>query len=366
VTKVVFLSEIPTPYRIPFYERLARREELDVTVLYCAQTEPDRPWKITHCAGAFPHEFLPGIALPIRTRRNTFVYEINPTIVSRLRSIRPDVVVIGGYSVFAEQAAIAYATAVGLPWVIHSESHLLDQRSPVRRATKALVLGAVLRRASGALAVGTMASRYLEHYGIPRELIRTVPNTIDVSSYAEAARAARENASRIRKQRSLPDRFHLFVGRLVADKGLEDLLEARTGRNLPPLVVAGEGPLRSLVADARDVLPLGFQNADRLIELYALADVTVVPSRYEPWGVVVNEALACGSPVIATDAVGATVDLIRSEDDGLVVTTRDVSAIGQALERTLAPHEPGTGAVAGWTYAFGVEQFTSLISALDV
>jgi glycosyltransferase involved in cell wall biosynthesis len=364
MTRIVFLSEIPTPYRVPFFERLAARADLDVTVLYCARSEPDRPWQFGERVGDFSHEFLPGTALPIRTRRNTFVYEINPTIVSRLRALQPDLLIIGGYAVFAEQAAILYATAAGLPWLIHSESHLLRRRATGVRTAKNLIVGAALRRAAGGLAVGTAAAQYLAHYGIPPSLIRIVPNTIDVSGYADAARAARADAEDVRAKRSLPDRFHLFVGRLVADKGIEDLIAARASRDLPPLVVAGEGPLRGVLERETDTIVLGFQDSGRLIELYALAETTVVPSRVEPWGVVVNEALACGSPVVTTDAVGAAIDLIRNSQDGLIVPAGDALALGAALERRLDPHEPGTGPIGRWTYDLAVEQFTDLVRAL--
>jgi glycosyltransferase involved in cell wall biosynthesis len=361
MTRVVFLSEIPTPYRIPFYERLAERADLEITVLFCARSEPDRPWELEEGVGAFPHEFLPGMAVPVRTRRNTFVYEVNPTIVSRLRTLQPDLLVVGGYGVFAEQMAIAYATVFRVPWVLHSESHLARRRSTALRVMKHLVLGAILRRSSGGLAVGTAAARYLVHYGIPSSRIRIVPNTIDVRRYADAARTVRRNEKRVRAEQSLPDRYQLFVGRLVSDKGIEDLLAARAGRDLPPLLVAGEGPLHDVVKRAANTQLLGFQSTERLIELYALAELTVVPSRVEPWGVVVNEALACGSPVVVSDAVGAAEDLVRDGDDGLIIPAGDVAALGGALARNLPAHEPGTGPVERWDYDFAVEQFLELV-----
>ena len=178
---------------------------------------------------------------------------------------------------------------------------------------KRTVLPQILGRAAGGLAAGTAAAEYLAAHGIPHERIRIFPNTIDVDAYRAAAETTRSQATGVRERLGLPERYVLFAGRLVEAKGLPDLLAAldRLGPGAPPLVVAGAGPLEPLLRDRAGVYPLGFRRPDELIELYALADRCAVPARDEPWGVWVNEALACGCPVIATDVVGAAADLVR-------------------------------------------------------
>ena len=156
----------------------------------------------------------------------------------------------------------------------------------------------------------------------------------------------------------------LFAGRLVEAKGVPDLLAARErlGAAALPLVVAGTGPLEPLLRDRTGVHALGFRNRDELVELYALADRTVVPSRDEPWGVVVNEALACGSPVVVSDAVGAARDLVRDGVDGRIVPAGDVGALAAALVEPRPEGDVSRGPIAGWTYAFGVEQFLEAVA----
>ena len=207
--------------------------------------------------------------------------------------------------------------------------------------------------------MGSAAARYLTAYGIPPERIRIVPNTIDVAGFGERAAAARTYSARIRRERGLPERYVLFAGRLVEVKGIEELIDARRllGDSAPELVVAGEGPLASELGDEPGVHLLGFQDEERLIELYALADATVVPSRVEPWGVVVNEALACGCPVIASAAVGAAEDLVVDGENGWIVSARDAGALAAALAAGLPSRDPARGRIESWTNEFGEQQF---------
>jgi glycosyltransferase involved in cell wall biosynthesis len=267
--------------------------------------------------------------------------------------------VIGGYAVFAEQVAIAYARATREPYMLHVESHLGKPRRDAVARVKAAVLPQVIGAAAAGLAVGSAARRYLEAYGLARDRVRILPNTIDVAEYGRAAEAARQRSTDIRRELRLPDRYILFVGRLVEAKGLPELLAAHAslGPDRPQLLVAGEGPLRDTVEAAHGVTLLGFQSTPRLIELYALADRLVVPSRDEPWGVVVNEGLACGTPVVASNAVGAAEDLIRDGIDGRIVPSGDVQALAGALTAPLPRVDATSSPIGSWTYEFGVDQF---------
>jgi glycosyltransferase involved in cell wall biosynthesis len=355
--RVVVVSEIPTPYRLPLFRLLAARPELELEVLFCAAEQPDRPWRLDEELAGVPHEVLPGLPLTFRSRRNTFVYEINAGIVRRIRPSRADAVVVGGYAVFAEQAAILLAKAFRIPYLLHSESQLLTERGAPRRAAKRVLLPRIVRGAAAGLAVGSAAAEYLAHYGLDPGRIRIVPNTIDVAAYAERARRARADAESIRSARGLPEQYHLFVGRLVEAKGIEDLVRAREGVDVPELLVAGTGPLEATLREVEGVRLLGFEPPERLLELYALAERTIVPSRFEPWGVVVNEALACGCPVVVSDAVGAARDLVRPGHDGWIFPAGDVDSLAKALVSPAPGGDGGARPIERWTYEFAVEQF---------
>jgi glycosyltransferase involved in cell wall biosynthesis len=355
--RILVLTEIPTPYRLPIYRLLAESGKVELELVFLAENEPDRPWQLETDLAEIPHRVLPGYSPAIRTRRNTFVYEVNPGILRLLRSKPWDAIVIGGYAVFAEQAAIAYARLRTIPYVLHSESHLRKPRRGIVRSVKATVLPHVIGGAAAGFATGSAAARYLEHYGLEPSRIRIVPNTVDVQLYGARSIRARAEAPAIRKKMSLPEHYLLYVGRLVEAKGLLDLVDAldALGAGAPTVVAAGEGPLASTLERSGHFRLLGFQNRDRLIELFALADAFVLPSRDEPWGVVVNEALACGTPVVATDAVGAAEDLITNGVNGRIVPVGNIAALAAALA---APFPSGTdGRIERWTYDFAVEQF---------
>lgn len=363
--RVLVLSEIPTPYRLPLYRRIAERGEVELELVFCAESQPDRPWAIGEELASVPHRILRGFPITRRSSRNTFVYEVNPGIVPLLLRGGHDLLVIGGYAVFAEQIAIAYARLTRRPYLLHVESHLGKPRHDAVARAKSVVLPHVIGAAAGGLAVGSAAKRYLEAYGLAPERIRIFPNTIDVSAYSRAADNARAHERELRRKRALPERFMLFVGRLVEAKGVSDLLAAQAslGAAAPPLLVAGTGPLRDLVAAAPGVQLLDFQGTADLIELYALAERLIVPSRDEPWGVVVNEALASGTPVIASDAVGAAEDLIRDGVDGLIYPSGDVRALADAMTAPLGRVDPERSPIGGWTYEFGVQQFSDAVRA---
>jgi glycosyltransferase involved in cell wall biosynthesis len=363
--RVLLISEIPTPYRMPAFERIAAHPDIDLHVLFCAEEEPDRPWEIeSHYE--FSYEVLPGIAPTLRTRRDTFVYELNPSILGVLRKSPHDVLVVSGYSVFAEQVALLWARVTGRPYVLLSESHLGKARSSWKQAVKEAVLPRVLSRAAAGLATGSAAAAYLSYYGIPPGRIRIFPNTIDVAAYRDAANVARERRPEVLAQHGLPDRFILYVGRLVERKGILDLLAAHAAlpADVPPLVVVGDGPLRDEIDRYPRARALGFVASRELPQYYGLADLVVVPSHDEPWGVAVNEALAASAPVVVSDAVGAGPDLVQPGRNGLIYEAGDVGALTRALRSALADLDrPASGGrIDHWDYEFATGQFVEAMA----
>jgi glycosyltransferase involved in cell wall biosynthesis len=194
-----------------------------------------------------------------------------------------------------------------------------------------LPMRAIYRNADAVVTYGPHVTRYIERYRSAGNVFEA-PQAVDPAAFGGAiADPAREASFQA-----------LFVGRLVPEKGIDVLLEAWDEAALPEdaiLWIAGTGSVR--IPAAAGVRPLGFVPRDELPRLYAAADVLVLPSLHtatfkEPWGLVTNEAMLQGTPVIASDAVGAAAGgLVVDGRTGFVVRAGDASALAARL-RALA------------------------------
>nr|WP_272506049.1 glycosyltransferase [Salinibacter ruber] len=174
-------------------------------------------------------------------------------------------------------------------------------------------------------------------------------NVVDNSHFAEGARSARADAEALRREYELPARYFLAVGRFIPKKNLDGLLRAysryRDRADDPwALVVLGNGPLdddvrrwrRELDLDEHVFLP-GFKQYDELPVYYGLADAFVHASRREQWGLVVNEAMAAGLPVVVSDRCGCAPDLVEEGRNGFSFSPSDDDALTDALVRIASP-----------------------------
>ncbi len=190
---------------------------------------------------------------------------------------------------------------------------------------------------------GKSSFEYLRSLGSPAESIFTAPNAVDNTFFATQAENARAHAADFERNWNCRSRFILFVGRLVPEKGVFDLLEAyaklESGlRSEVGLVFAGDGVSREELAQrAKRISPgtvcfPGFAQREDLAGLYALAEALVLPTHSDPWGLVVNEAMACGLPIIVSNVAGCSADLVEDGWNGYVVPPRDSEKLSVAID----------------------------------
>jgi glycosyltransferase involved in cell wall biosynthesis len=236
--------------------------------------------------------------------------------------------------------ALFYCLVTGTPFVLQGESHVVQQRHPLKKALKRCLLFPLLRRAKAAFATGRKAADYWVDAGIPRERVFTLSNTPDIVFFLEKSALGTSRREAVRKSLGLSSRrTGIFVGRFVEVKGVEIILEAMADLapdKQPQLLLVGDGPLKPHYENIiqRHNLPVrlvGFQQKDQLPGLYAAADFFILPSLSEPWGVVVNEAMACGLPLLLSDQVGAAYDLLEERRNGFMIPAGDVAAWRKAL-----------------------------------
>ncbi|MBA3333431.1 MAG: glycosyltransferase [Actinobacteria bacterium] len=332
----------PTPYRAPLLDRVAAQPEVDLTVIYAAETVAGRTWRTDRRHRAV---FLRGARLPGAREILHHDYPVTPGIAHALVAARPEVVVVSGWSTFAAQAAIVWSRVRRVPYVLVVESHDEGPRAGWRRQVKGAVVPRVVERASGVLVTGTLARRSMVARGAPPERVRVFANTIDVEEFGKQADQLASRRDELRNELGArpDDVIVLSVARLASEKGLDVLIhavaEAEDSRLL--LVLAGDGPERERLEDLAGVRGVrltlaGDREWERIVEVYVAADAFALLSEREPWAVVVNEAAACGLPLVLSDRVGAAHDLLRDGENGFLVGAGDVDAASGALRKLAA------------------------------
>jgi glycosyltransferase involved in cell wall biosynthesis len=335
--RLVITTEIIAPYRIPVFNALAKHPDVDLHVLFLAETDPStRSWKVYTEEIRFSYEVLP------HWRRRVAGYNLllNRGVFAALDLSRPDVIVCGGYGYLANWQVMAWARQRKVPVFLWSESNLQDQRrgKPLVEMLKRYFIQAC----RGCVVPGKSAANYMESFGVPREEILIAPNAVDNAFYSREAAAARTNPEELRHQLSLPERYFLYVGRLITSKGIFDLLDgyARLEADLRArvgLLFVGDGVEQSKLEErAAGIHPgsirfAGFAHREQLAVYYALAEALVFATHTDPWGLVVNEAMACGLPIIASDVAGCALDLVQPAANGYVVPSGQVGELAEAM-----------------------------------
>ncbi len=344
--RVVLLTEIISPYRIPVFNVLARQEELDLHVMFLAETDTAlRQWRVYRDEIHFSYQVLPSW----RWRVGRQGVLLNRGLWRALNAANPQSVLCGGYNYAASWEALWWARRRQARFVLWSESNRQDQRSG--RICVEGLKRYFLRRCDAFVVPGKSSFVYLQDLGAPAGSIFTAPNAVDSAYFTAAAENARAQESLHRQRLGLPARFILYAGRLVPEKGVFDLLEAYAElesdlRAKVGLVFAGDGVSRGeLLNRSRQISPgvicfPGFAHREDLAVLYSLAEALVLPTHSDTWGLVVNEAMVCGVPVIVTSVAGCAKDLVEDGWNGWVVPPQAPGRIGAAIR--LLAEQPET------------------------
>jgi glycosyltransferase involved in cell wall biosynthesis len=345
----------PAPYIVGLVRALRRTWPGKVDALYAAET-------LTQSWGAWRPE--PGDAvLPSGAMAAAL------QLSRRLSRRNYDLVHIAGWGHPLLALSLGLAWLRGIPVTVESDTHVVKRSGGWKHALKVALYPLLFALPRVFLPAGSRQAAYLQAYGVPTTRIQIAQMTVDVFSIRAHLSKVRADAriERAPRQGSIPPPVRaLYVGRLEEYKGVTDLLSAfqamSDGREAVELVIAGSGSLQEVVlaaarADSR-IRFLGHLTGKQTWEAYAQADLFVLPSRAEGWGLVVNEAMAAGLPVVATDRVGCVDDLVQHGVTGLVTPGEDPERLKTALQ-TLADNAElrrrmGAAAaelISGWTLA---------------
>jgi glycosyltransferase involved in cell wall biosynthesis len=335
--RLVILTEIIAPYRIPVFNALAARGDVDAHVIFFSENDPNlRQWQVYKDEIKFSYEVLPAW----RRRLGKYNVLLNWGVGSSLRRAGPAAVLCAGYSYWASWQAAIWARRHNVPLLLWSESTAKDMRRrlpPVELMKKRFV-----RLCDAFVAAGKTSKEYLLALGAPNQSIHIAPDAVDVRFFSSRAMQARAQAPRLRTLYNLPQHYFLFVGRLVKEKGVFDLLSAYAAldertRSRIGLVFVGDGAARHELQrcagklDSGQVTLMGWLHREQVPEVYALAEALVFPTHSDTWGMVVNEAMACELPIIASRVAGCVPDLVDHGWNGLLFEPANVPALAEAM-----------------------------------
>lgn len=317
--KVTFVTIVPSPYQRDLFAALAKRREIDLNVYYMEAGSPDSPWPAVDLE-RYEH-ILPGSWYPIGPVRAHVNWRL-PDLGDA------DFVVLSSYTSLTGQWLMR-ARLKRSRWIFWGErprAHI-GGKGWVQR-----LLMSPISTAEAIVGIGDAARRIYQGQ-FPGQQTFNIPYHCDIEEFHRIERPKRSEG---------PLTF-LFCGQMIARKGLDVLLAAfdrlvLSGHDAKLRLVGREAELPEMLrlVDAKTksrIDYLGFQPPERLPEFFAGNDVFVLPSRHDGWGVVVNQALATGIPVICSDNVGAAMDLVKPGVNGLLVKAGDVDSLADALRQ---------------------------------
>lgn len=371
-------------YQDPFFRLLAQDPDIDLTVLYCskagAETYRDEDMKTTlawdiELLQGYRYRFLRNLA---RDGNAGYTRLINPGIIPALISGRYDAVIfMFGWGAITALLGMAACWITRTPFFLYGDSSFPPPERGFRSKVRAWFLRRVFARASGFMVSGKLNAEYYRHYGGDERTFFLLPWAVDNSRFAEAS------GGRLREQYGIAEDavVILFSAKLVARKDPMTLLrafETMKHRSRAALVFMGDGELRrALEAYAREhhidnVHFIGFINQREIPSHYAMSDVFVLPSLYEPRGAVINEAMACGLPVIVTDRCGSIGDIVRENDNAFIYRAGDTAALRDALDTIVSDDalrarmgERSSAIIAEWDFARGVRGVRQMLEWVE-
>jgi 1,2-diacylglycerol 3-alpha-glucosyltransferase len=336
-TAVVFVNY--GPYHLARSRALAAHAQIDAYFIELASAENKYPWRaekdelhdrlITLCKG--PYEHSSGS-------------ELERKIVAVLRELKPRALVVAGYSERPMRRAAGWARRNGCAVVLLSETTGWDHpRRWWLESMKRLWIG---RHIDAVMVGGRPHRAYIAELGVAERRIWDRYDVVDNDFFSGRADRLRAGAAdRRREEVGLPNRYFLYVGRFAREKNLPILLKAyaRYHHAHPDgwgLVMVGDGPQREELfqiarsQELKDVVFPGFKQFDELPLYYAFAGSFILPSILEPWGLVVNEAMASGLPVLVSQRCGCAADLVYPGQNGFTFNPNDVEEIGRLMDET--------------------------------
>lgn len=353
--RLAVLNSHPVQYFAPLYRKIAETPDIDITVFYCSRQSVasghidigfghqviwDRP-----LLEGYTHRFLPNLGSDRGVRG--FFSLLNIGIVREIWKGRFDAIVIHGQNYAVNLLALFAAKFVGTRVFMRAETQLLLKQRGIKKLVRRPLMTVFYRLCDAFLCIGTLNREFYRHHGVSEAKLFLVPYTVDNEFFMQKADefALVRDQSKVELGMAPKSPVIMYASKLIRRKRPMDLLQAfrlLVQRGIDAeLLIIGDGPEKAeLESFARSskldrVFFLGFKNQSELPRYYAMAEVFVLPSEDEPWGLIINEVMCAGVPVVTTDKVGAHTDLVTPGETGYCYKVGDIAGLAESLARIL-------------------------------
>ncbi|WP_158217614.1 glycosyltransferase family 4 protein [Lottiidibacillus patelloidae] len=328
-TRVLFLVNIPAPYRVDFFNELGKLCDLTVLFESGESIEREQSWLSNNFIN-FKAIFLKGIKI----KNSTLSFDV----IKYLKKNLFDIIVIGGYSTPTGMLAIEVLKLKKIPFILNSDGGILSNESNI----KFMIKKHFISSASYWLSTGKKTNEYLVNYGADEGNIYIYPFTS--LSEKDLLKSTLDKLTKKKYKENLSidyDKCILSVGQVIHRKGFDVLLNSisRIPKEIGVYIIGGIPPEEYLKIvhelSLSNVHFLSFKSKNELKKYYMASDLFVLPTREDIWGLVINEAMAHGLPVITTDKCNAGLELVKDFDNGYLVQVDNSDTLANKIEKIL-------------------------------
>lgn len=291
-------------------------------------------------------------------------------IITKVTEFNPNFIIINGYVGFEQKILIKYCQKYKIKYAIESDTPLHIPSNIIKALMKKIYLKRLLyNEYCYGFPGGTLQKENFIYYGIPENKNYIMPMSVSKKRLLKEYDRL-PSKEEIKSKYSLTNKkVFLFVGRLEKVKNVSLLINAfkdlKASYNDCALVIVGDGSqrnaLKELSQNIDDIYFMGYQVYPKLIEYYKLADIFVLPSSYESWGLVINEALTFGIPVIVSDKVGCYKDIVKDGINGYVFENNNISELLHYLKITLMDDHTLTEQCINCNYSKYLMSFKNMV-----
>lgn len=329
--KILVLFVEPMLYGMDLIHEVYERTQYEFKYIYCYQGLTGKD----------------GLELPENSYLNSGNNkERRRNVLREIKAFEPDFVVVNGYVGLEQTVTIRYCQKHKIPYAIESDTPLHVPENRIKAYLKRKYLSKMLNNEyCYGFPGGTLQKENLVYYGIPEEKCFVMPMSVSEKRLLDASDALPDKRE-LRKEFGIADKkVFLFVGRLESVKNVKLLVQAfedlKRKQEKIALIIVGDGTqaddLKEYVAknDVQDVFFAGYILFPEIVRFYKMADVFILPSMYEPWGLVVNEAQIMGLCTILSSSVGCAKDLLIDGNNGFVFESGNRSSLVEKMEAIL-------------------------------